>query len=88
MFDTETFESAFSELVTDIAAGPTVALSHAKRLVNRSRTVAGAGTRTEATAQGLAVTTAATRKGRPRASRTDVEFSGARSIWSRRPPAR
>jgi len=78
VFDTETFESAFSELVTDIAAGPTVALSHAKRLVNRSLDSSlEQALENEATAQGLAFTTDDHEEGTTAfVEKRDPEFTG------------
>lgn len=58
VFDAETFESEASALVDDIASGPTVALGHAKRLVNRSLDSSlEQALENEATAQGVAFTT-------------------------------
>jgi enoyl-CoA hydratase/carnithine racemase len=58
VFDAATFESEVSDLVDNIAAGPTVALGHAKRLVNRSLDSSlEQALESEATAQGVAFTT-------------------------------
>jgi len=58
LFERDSFESGVANLVETVAEGPTVALSQAKRLIDRG----SAGTfeealEREATAQGLAVTT-------------------------------
>ncbi|WP_336339069.1 enoyl-CoA hydratase/isomerase family protein [Haloarcula brevis] len=58
VFDAESFDSAASALVEDIASGPTVALGHAKRLVDRSLDSSlEQALENEATAQGLVFTT-------------------------------
>ncbi len=78
VFDAETFESEFSELVTDIAAGPTVALGHAKRLVNRSLDSSlEQALENEATAQGVAFTTDDHEEGATAfIEKRDPEFTG------------
>lgn len=78
VFDAETFESEVSALVADIASGPTVALGHAKRLVNRSLDSSlEQALENEATAQGVAFTTEDHEEGATAfVEKRDPEFQG------------
>jgi len=78
VFDAEAFESEVSALVDDIASGPTVALGHAKRLVNRSLDSSlEQALENEATAQGVAFTTADHEEGATAfVEKRDPEFQG------------
>ena len=78
VFDAETFESEVSALVADIASGPTVALGHAKRLVNRSLDSSlEQALENEATAQGVAFTTEDHEEGASAfVEKRDPEFQG------------
>lgn len=59
LFERDSFESGVENLVETIAEGPTVALSQAKRLIDRGATATfEEAIEREAAAQGLAVTTA------------------------------